>query len=74
MSRQTKWAYNRLCPEKRRKNNLVHKGLIEVGVYKFLLSMVWYIMYKIDPTLLREVREQGDCWISNGNIHVQYEF
>ena len=26
MSRQTETAYLRLCPEKRRKNNLVHKG------------------------------------------------
>ena len=28
MSRQTKRAYLRLCPEKRRRKNLVHKGLI----------------------------------------------
>ena len=27
MSRYTKRAHLRLCPEKRRKNNLVHKGL-----------------------------------------------
>ena len=27
MSRKTKRAYLRLCPEKRRKKNLVHKGL-----------------------------------------------
>ena len=27
MSRYTKRAYLRLCPEKRRKKNLVHKGL-----------------------------------------------
>ena len=40
MSRQTKRAYLRLCPEKRRKKNLVHKGLK-------LKSLVFYATYYV---------------------------
>ena len=39
MSRYTIRAYLRLCPEKRRKKNLVHKGLKENKNFQITLTL-----------------------------------
>ena len=46
MSRKTKRAYLRLCPEKDEKNNLVHKGLTEIVFFLVFIFGILAMLFK----------------------------